>query len=49
MKGGYLTTVEEIREMLEKVLGGDTRHLEPEVAELAVEDFAQYWGLCIDE
>jgi hypothetical protein len=42
----YLTTVSEIHEMLERVLGGDTRHMEPRAAELAVEDFELYLGLC---
>jgi hypothetical protein len=41
MAGEYLTTAEEIREMLERVLGADTRDGEP-AAEIAAEDLAWF-------
>jgi hypothetical protein len=44
----YLTTAREIHKMLERVLGGDTRHLESRAAELAVEDFELYWKISGD-
>ena len=41
----YLTGTEEIRDLLDRVLGGDTRHLEPALAELSVGDFALYMDM----